>query len=228
MSITLYELVGANDLRFSPFCWRTRMALAHKQLSARYEPCRFQEKEKLAFSGQDRIPVLVDGDTVVSDSWDIACYLEETYPDSPSLFGGDIGRGEALFFNEWIAALQRPILKIILKDIHDIAEPSDQVYFRKDREERFGATLEEISADPESQRPAIETAARPLRAVLAHQPWFSGPTPAYADYIVFGSLQFARCVSDYPILEESDPLYEWRARMLDLYDGLGRCIHGSP
>jgi hypothetical protein len=31
MSLKLFELVGTDAARpFSPFCWRTRMALAHK------------------------------------------------------------------------------------------------------------------------------------------------------------------------------------------------------
>jgi hypothetical protein len=31
MAIKLYDLAGAElDQRFSPYCWRTRMALAHK------------------------------------------------------------------------------------------------------------------------------------------------------------------------------------------------------
>src|SRR3546814_19583617 len=61
MTRTLYELVGAEDRRFSPYCWRIRMALAHKGLHAELEPCRFTEKHKLAFSGQklvDRKSVL--------------------------------------------------------------------------------------------------------------------------------------------------------------------------
>jgi hypothetical protein len=33
MARTLYDLAGADpDLRFSPYCWRTRLALAHKGL----------------------------------------------------------------------------------------------------------------------------------------------------------------------------------------------------
>jgi len=33
MAITLYDLAGAEaERRFSPFCWRTKMALAHKDL----------------------------------------------------------------------------------------------------------------------------------------------------------------------------------------------------
>jgi hypothetical protein len=31
MAIKLYDLAGAkSERRFSPFCWRTKMALAHK------------------------------------------------------------------------------------------------------------------------------------------------------------------------------------------------------
>ena len=33
LAVTLYDLAGAEaDRRFSPFCWRTKMALAHKGL----------------------------------------------------------------------------------------------------------------------------------------------------------------------------------------------------
>lgn len=39
MSLKLYELVGTDAARpFSPYCWRTRMALAHKGLTAESLP----------------------------------------------------------------------------------------------------------------------------------------------------------------------------------------------
>ena len=39
MAITLYDLAGAEaDRRFSPFCWRTKMALAHKGLEVETIP----------------------------------------------------------------------------------------------------------------------------------------------------------------------------------------------
>ena len=88
MAMTLYELLGADDRRFSPFCWRARLALAHKGFDTDRVGVRFCDKALVAFSGQKLVPVLVDGETVVSDSWDIACYLEDTYPDRPALFGG--------------------------------------------------------------------------------------------------------------------------------------------
>ncbi len=57
------------------------MALKHKGLNAEEIPWRFTEKEAIAFSGQGLVPVLVDGDKVINDSWEIAHYLETTYSD---------------------------------------------------------------------------------------------------------------------------------------------------
>ncbi len=38
-----------------------------------------------------QVPIIQDGDNVVNDSFAIAQYLERTYPDRPSLFGGPGG-----------------------------------------------------------------------------------------------------------------------------------------
>jgi glutathione S-transferase len=103
MTMTLFELAGADtDVRFSPHCWKSRLALVLKRLAYEGEPVRFTEKEKIAFSGQALLPVLKDGEIVVNDSWEIAVYLEETYPDAPHLFTGEEGKAEAKVFNEWV------------------------------------------------------------------------------------------------------------------------------
>ena len=95
MSIKLYELVGTDPSRpFSPFCWRTRMALAHKGLSAETIPWCFTEKGAIAPHGSKKVPVLLDGDHAVVNSWTIANHLEDRYPDRPSLFGGEGGRAD--------------------------------------------------------------------------------------------------------------------------------------
>ena len=75
----------------SQFSWRTRLALAHKELAFESRPVRVSDKAAIAFSGQDKVPILVDGDTVVSDSWRIADYLETSFPERPSLFGCEAG-----------------------------------------------------------------------------------------------------------------------------------------
>src|SRR4029450_6536124 len=102
MGRTLYDLAGEDpDCRFSPFCWRSRLALAHKGLDVDAAPWRFTEVERLQFSGQSKVPVLVDGERVVADSWAIACWLEDRYPDRPSLFDGESGRAVSRFLNNW-------------------------------------------------------------------------------------------------------------------------------
>jgi glutathione S-transferase len=65
MGMQLYDLAGADlERRFSPYCWRIKLALMHKGLPFDTIPWRFTEKRAIAFSGQGRVPVLIDGDQV--------------------------------------------------------------------------------------------------------------------------------------------------------------------
>jgi glutathione S-transferase len=61
-----------------------------------------------------------------------------------------------------------------------------------------------------------------LRITIAGQAFLGGEQPDYADYIVFGSFMWARCVSPLPMVESGDPVHAWMERMLDLHDGMGR------
>ena len=139
MSIVLYDLAGADpDIRFSPYCWRTRFALAHKGLPVETVPWRFTDRDAIAFSGQAKVPVIKDGEKVVSDSWAIAEYLEEQVT-APTLFGGGTGRAHAAFVNGWAdAVLVGGIARFIVRDLLGIIDPKDD-YFRSSREARFGA-----------------------------------------------------------------------------------------
>ncbi len=228
MSRILYDLAGADPARrFSPFCWRIRMALAHKGLEVETIPWRFTEKEKLGFSGQGQVPVLVDNGRVVSDSWAIACWLEENYPERPALFGGS--RGAVRFINSWVDSVLHPgIARLVLTDILACLGPADQAYFRESREKRFGMTLEEVVADRDSRVTGFRRDLQPLRITLRNQPWLGGEAPDYGDYIVFGAFQWARVCSPFRLLEADDPVAEWRGRMLDLFGGLARNTPGYP
>lgn len=223
MSIILHDLAGADpDLRFSPYCWRTRFALAHKGLEVETIPWRFSEKAALAFSGQDRVPVIRDGDRIVFDSWTIAEYLDDHYP-TPTLFGGDGGRAHARFINAWAdAILVAGIAPLIVPDLVDIVAPQDRAYFRTSREARFGMTLESLRATRDERLPAFQASLTPLRMTLRRQPWLGGDQPSYADFIVGGTLMWPRCASRFPVIAPEDSLSEWFTRLLDLFGGLGR------
>ena len=58
---------------------------ALKQLELDYETINVpwshhERKEVLEVSGQNMVPVLVDGDVVLSDEYEIIDYLKKTYP----------------------------------------------------------------------------------------------------------------------------------------------------
>ena len=224
MTITMYDLAGAEaDRRFSPFCWRARMALAHKGLAVDTVPWRFTEKHKLPTPNNGRVPVIRDGERVVHDSTAIAEYLEERYADRPSLFGGEIGRALARFVQNWTETVLQPgLIRLVLVDIHRHIGPEDQAYFRSDREKRFGISLEEFVGDREARLPALRASLDPLRRTVQRQKFVCGNAPAYADYVVFGAFQWARAISDFEVLAGDDPVRAWRGRMLDLHDGLAR------
>lgn len=224
MAIELYDLAGADPaVRFSPFCWRTRMALAHKKLTVECRPWRFTDKATLEFSRQGRVPVLRDGDHVVSDSWAIAKDLEVRYPDRPSLFGGVAGEAHAHFANSWADGVLQPgIARLIIADVWSCLAEQDRDYFRRSREERFGAKLEIIQSTRDADVAGFRRSLVPLRTTLAAQSYLGGTTASYADYIIFGGFQWARTTSTFELLDASDVIASWRERMLGLFDDLAR------
>lgn len=224
MTLILYELAAADEnVRFSPHCWKIRMALAHKGLEAERRPWHFIEKDAIAFSQQERVPVLVHNDETISDSWAIATHLDKAAPDAPPLFCDHAPRSLALFVNNWADSILLPALaRLIMTDIYSSIAPCDKNYFRKTREKKFGQTLEEISLNRNIEVSAFQELLSPLRAALASQPFLSADRPSYADYCVFGYFMWARCVSNFNLLEPDDPLNTWRDSLLDAYGGLAR------
>lgn len=224
MAIQLYDLAGQDDdLRFSPFCWRVRLALAHKGLDCETIPWRFTEKAAIAFSGQGLVPVIRDGGTVVHDSWDIACHLDHAYPDRPALFEGPQAEALARFLAGWVGTQIQPLLlRLIIVDLFACLHEGDRDYFRRTREARLGGPLEQVAIPRDEGLAELGRRLEPLRFTLRERPYLAGERPAFADYVVFGAFMWARCVSPIPLLAEDDPVHAWRERMLDAFDGLAR------
>jgi len=222
--IQMYDLAAADPaVRFSPYCWRTRMALAHKGLEVETLPWRFTETETLAFSGQSRVPVIRDGEAVVFDSWTIARHLEAKYADRPTLFGGPQGKAHARFINSWADGVLNPaIVRLVLVDVYAAIAEKDRDYFRASREARFGAPLEKVQEGREEAVAGFRQSLLPVRVSLASQPFLGGISPSYADYIVFSGFMWVRNISELSLVEGDDPIADWRERMLDLHGGLAR------
>lgn len=221
MNLKLFDLAGAQpDRRFSPYCWRVRMAIAHKGLEVETIPWRFSDKELISPSGQGKVPVLIHNDKWVCDSWAIANYLEEQFPGHPSLFTSAEGRALSYLYSTLGDYQSAQIVRFVLLDIYHHLAEQDKEYFRQSREQRFGMTLEEVVKNREAQLPAFRESLFPLRAVLKKQAFFGGDSPLYADYALFGQFQWARCISDFELLASDDPIAHWRTRLLNAFDGL--------
>lgn len=229
MTRILYTLCGSDENRpFSPHCWKVVMALAHKGLEFVEKPVPFTAIPELEDGFSKLVPILRDGEHLVSDSFAIARYLEEVYPDRPSLFEGPGGEAMARFVEGWSQTQLHPAIgSIAIKRIHDMLDPNDQAYFRESREASLGRTLEDVDNGAAIARAAFPARLQPLRHMLRFQPFLGGDGPLFADYIVFGALQWLRISGGSVPFLPDDPAADWFERMLDLHGGIARAVAAS-
>ena len=114
------------------------------------------------------------------------------------------------------------VARCVVRDILDVISPSEHEYFRKSREKRFGRSLEDVVADRKDTRILLKQTLYPIRKALEIGPFLGGDNPNFSDYAIFGAFMWARVTSSFQLLELSDPIYNWRERMLLLYDGLAK------
>jgi glutathione S-transferase len=228
MTITMYERIGHDGRRPSPFSWRIRYAFAHKGVEPEFRHVRFADVETIrALSGQRFVPIVADGDRVIHDSWNIACYLEDKFPDRPLLFGD--ARGAARLVNHWSdTALGAAIRRLIAADFIHCLDAGDRAYYRSSREAMFGCTLEEHCADRPRWLAEFQATVGPLERTLAEQPYVNGAGPGYADYVLFSVFQYARLGCPDEFLAEGTALRRWRDGLVRAFDGLGDRYPGYP
>jgi glutathione S-transferase len=226
MTRILYSLCGADESRpFSPHCWKVVLALKHKGLDFVEKPSPFTAIPSLEDGFSKTVPILKDGNELVRDSFEIAVYLEDRYPDRPTLFGGEGGKALSRFVERFSQTIVHPaITAIAVADIYDMLDETDQRYFRATREKMLGCSLEDIRADREAAVAAFAGKLEPVRQTLSYQDYLGGDGPLFADYILFGALQWMRITTGVSALAQDDPVSLWFDRCLDLYDGVGRSV----
>lgn len=224
MTILFYELAGADAARpFSPHCWKTALSLAHKGLEFRAIQKRFLDVPAVENGASKTLPVIRDGERLVADSFAIALYLEEAYPDRPSLFGGTGGEAMARFVERWSQLVLHSYLgQAALMDLFGMQDAENAAYFRKSREARYGRPLEDVAAGRDAGLAGFRASLEPLRSMLTYQPFIGGESPLFADYVVAGAFQWVRVSSPYAYLAEDDTVAAWFERCLDLHGGLLR------
>ncbi|MEO0546443.1 MAG: glutathione S-transferase family protein [Pseudomonadota bacterium] len=227
MSIKLYELCSADPAHlFSPHCWKTRMSLAHKGLDFETVATPFTGIAGVEGGPARRVPVLRDGETVIEESLEIAKYLDANYPDAPSLLKGEGGAALTELVITWSQTQVHPaVVKLCLMDIFNALAPEDQVFFRATREKAFGKTLEEFQAQfDQNDNSGLVASLLPVELMLKKQPFIGGDTPLFADYVVFGALQWLRTSAPRDVMPKDSAVAGWFERLLDMYDGAGRRV----
>jgi glutathione S-transferase len=102
---------------FSTNVERVALALAHKGLdveSVWIDPA--DRSEVMRLSGQELVPVLVDGDRVVSDSTAILEHLEERSPERPLYPADPARRTELRLFVDWFNRVWKRPPNLIVRE----------------------------------------------------------------------------------------------------------------
>ncbi|NEN96963.1 MAG: glutathione S-transferase family protein [Moorea sp. SIO3I7] len=91
------------QFELSQYSEKVRLILDYKELDYRKIEVTpgVGQLELFQLSGQSKVPVLKDGDTVISDSTAIAMYLDRKYPDKPIIPSDPKERGLCLLIEEW-------------------------------------------------------------------------------------------------------------------------------
>ena len=226
--ITLYDLQLREGQTISPFVWATKYAIAHKGFEIDLVPGGFTGIVERTGGRTERLPAIVDDGRWVLDSWLIAEYLDETYPDRPTLIGSKQVEIATKFIESWLwSAVLREWMPNIMRDYRDAVLEVDWDYVTKTRTPP-GKTLEEVQAGREDRLPLIPPKLELLRAALRETPWLGGETPNYTDFRALAVFLFMSAVATTPVLTDDDPIRDWVDRGFDLYGGLGRIPGMKP
>jgi glutathione S-transferase len=221
--ITFYDLQLSTGTTISPFVWATKYALAHKGFDLDVVPGGFTGIMERTGGKTERLPAIVDDGKWVLDSWLIAEYLDETYPDRPTLIGDPSVKVLTQLVESWLwQQAIRPWMTCFLKSYRDLSLPQDHEYVTESRERMFGGKIEDIVVGREDRLPQVPPNLELLRQVLRQNQWLGGTSPNYADYRALSIFLFCASVADTPVLTDDDPLRDWIDRGFDLYGGLGR------
>ncbi len=223
-AVRLYELALENGRSASPFVWRIRYALAHKGIPFESKYLGFTEIPRV-FAGRFKtVPILEHGAMALSESWDIAEYLDRAFPGQPLLFNTPAENALVRLMDAWFMnEVMRKMFRVYIKDVHDGARALDRPYFRESREKNLkGQTLESFTADRAAHLPAIRASLAPLRTHLRKLPFLGGAAPNFADYIALGGFYWAAAAGTLPLLAHDDSLRDWLDRGFNLYGGIAK------
>ena len=229
--IKFYDLQLSTGSTISPFVWATKYAIKHKGFDLDIVPGGFTGIMERTEGNSERLPAIQDDGKWVLDSWLIAEYLDETYPDRPRLINGPGHKVMIQGLESWLwKEAIGPWMGAYIHQYYGRCLEVDKPYILESRGRMLGTgqTFDDMIKGREERLPKVLPNLELLRGLLADNKWLGGETPDYGDYRLLAVFLFLSSVADIPALTADDPLRDWVDRGFDLYNGLGRHPGQSP
>ncbi len=218
----LIDFDGKDGFRFSPYVWRSKLALTHLGLGYDTTEISFLNKSALeSLTTHRQAPVLLHHGAVIADSWNIALYLHRNLPAERAIFENTGQIAFAQFLNTWVPQVLYPAcLPMIAVDVISKVREDEQTHYRITREAFLGCTLEEAAEHREKHAQSFSEHLNPLRAILKSARYLNGNLPGYSDYIMGALFLWIRSTSPFQPIQPDDVISQWRKRLFDQYEDL--------
>lgn len=181
----LYELRGKDPkYLWSSNPWKSRICLNLKGIKFDSIPLTYPEIHALLPSVLNKeegctVPVLVDGECVIQDSFEIAKYLDQKYPE-PSIFQGNQALHQ--FFYDWFdLEVKRPLFKLVILDIASKLDDESKEYYIQKNTKLFGELHAASQDNREQNIQRVQTNLSLLFKHLDTNSFISGETIGWAD-----------------------------------------------
>ncbi|HYK07338.1 MAG TPA: glutathione S-transferase family protein [Gaiellaceae bacterium] len=204
MGLKLYRIPFSTNVE------RVALALAHKGIPVEYVDVDDDDRSPVvAISGQELVPVLVDGDLVLSDSPVILEYLEERHPEPPLYPADESRRAEVRIFVDWFN--------------HVWKRPPNLIAAEEEKPEPDRRRIAELEQQITDALPRFES-------LLADRDYLFGDELTVADVVAFPFLKYAVIWEEgdehrfHEILRDAMPLEDRFPRL----EGWIRRVDGLP
>ncbi|GAA5906163.1 glutathione S-transferase family protein [Sporobolomyces salmoneus] len=215
--IIFYDLVPSSSSRlfYSPNTMKTRLSLAHKGVpfetkAVTYNDTRTWLKDKTGFERVFCPLIELPDGTFLMDSWKIAEWLDETYPDAPSLFEPDLStpidpaspsrtlaKNFAWMFSEGFGSSDSQwstFVELAAEPLRKLMEPEVAEYFSSDAKNGTGAWDALRAKDQNEMLQHAKSSLLPLDSTLSRTHYLAGNNPGYVDYVAYGRYIMMRSV----------------------------------